>query len=320
MGASVIYHGWGILRASMALGAGFQRLAALHEADIVRRKVRFDAQVEGYDALQHSPIDRIVTFRRSDELVWTARAEPMARFVSDLGLLRWWWYGSLSIAKTRLDTIVAEGQRNAVDELTKDSVQTETLEDSDALCALAAHLAGAEAYVRIPQGEDFTYFALWDASRNPPSIAAPPPGSSVPAPALRASHSLAPAAPASPSATASPSASASPSSPPGAELSREHVSAVASEAIRVVQASLPQGFRQALVTVVVDAHAAKARIFTHLAALDAAGNLHSLDPSQRMFESVVALVSEHHRRAGASLPKIVLRLRSTERGASIELV
>ena len=309
----------------MALGAGFQRLAALHEADIVRQRVRFDAQVEGYDALQHSPIDRIVTFRRSAELVWTARAEPMARFATDLGLLRWWWYGSLSIAKSRLDTIVAEGQRHAVDELTKDSVQTETLEETDALCALGAYLAGAEAYVRIPQGDDWTYFALWDAARNQGSVAAPPPGGSVPAPAVRLMQSLPPAASPEPPAPASPStpapSSAPPATPPaGPDLSREHVSAVASEAMRVVHAALPQGFRQALVTVVVDAQAGKARLFAHLAAVDAAGDLHSLDPSQRLFESVVALVTEQHRRAGASSPKIVLRLRSTERGASIELV
>jgi hypothetical protein len=312
MGASVLYHGCGILRASMALGAGFQRLAALHEADIVRQKVRFDAQVEGYDALQHSVMDRIVTFRRKDELVWSARAEPMARFVSDTGLLRWWWYGSLSIAKSRLDVIVAEGQRHGVDELSNDSVQTETLEDSDAVCALAAHLTGAEGYVRIPQGDDWSYFALWDANKHPPSIAAPPAGASVPAPALRASHSMAPSSSAEPAAPEpAPSAKA---------LSRELVSAVASEAVRVVCAAMPQGFQQALVTVVVDAHASKARLFTHLAVVDPAGDVHSLDPSQKMFESVVALVSEHHRRAGAPLPKIVLRLRSTERGASIELV
>ena len=103
------------------------------------------------------------------------------------------------------------------------------------------------------------------------------------------------------------------------EPPRELVSPVAVEAIGLVQASLPEGFRQALVTVVVDLQAAKARLFVHVAAIDARGDLQSLDPSQRLFEAVVAMIGEHRRRGGAAMRKLVLRLRPTERGASIEV-
>ncbi len=317
----------------MALGAAFRRLATLHEPDVTRMRERFAGRVAGHDGVQHSPAEKLVTFVRGSQPLWTARAEPMARFSADTGLLRWWWYGKLATGKSRLDAIVAEGQRSGVEELTKDSVQAESLDVSDVVCALAAHLADAEGLLRLQEGDDWAFLALYDAAGARMSFAAPPVPSTLPPPAARVSASLAPP-PAPPSRSEPPSAStlmaAMPATPrvppppavPGApaEPARELVSPVALEAMSLVQASMPHGFRQALVTVVIDAHSGKARLFVHVTVADDRGDLHSLDPSQRLFDAVVAMVSEQRRRGGADLHKLVLRLRPTERGASIDVV
>jgi hypothetical protein len=292
----------------MALGAAFKNLLTLHEPDVRRMRERFGGRVAGHDAVQHSPEEKLVTFRRGDEELWTARAEPMARFVTDMGLLRWWWYGKLAASKSRLDGIVANGQQYGVDELTRDVVQLDSVEVAEVLCALAAHLAGGEGLLRLQESDDWSFLALYDAGGAKMSIAAPPIPSSAPPPAERFAHSL-PPHPAPPLAP--------PQAP--AEPARELVSPVAVEAMSLVQASHPEGFHQAMVTVVVDAQAGKARLFVHIAVSDVRGDLLSLDPSQRLFEAVVAMVTEQRRRGGGDLHKLVMRLRPTERGASIDV-
>lgn len=292
----------------MALGGAFRRLAVLHEPDVTRMRERFTGRVSGHDAVQHSPTERLVTFSRCGQPLWTARAEPMARFAADMGLLRWWWHGKLGAARSRLDDIVAAGQRFGVEELVKDSVQTETLAGSDAVCSVAAHLAGAEGLLRLEKEGEWAFFALYDAGGARITIPAPALRSTSSPPASHPSRSLPPA----------PVAPAPPRLP--AEPPRELVSPVAVEAMSVAQAALPQGFRQALLTVIVDAQAEKARLFVHLAALDSSGDLVALDPSQRLFDAVVAMVSEQRRRGGADLRKLVLRLRSTDRGASVDVI
>ena len=101
-----------------------------------------------------------------------------------------------------------------------------------------------------------------------------------------------------------------------AEPPRELVSPVAVETMSVVQSSLPAGFRQALLTVMIDARGEKARLFVHLAASDSNGDLQSLEPSQKLFDAVVTLVTEQRRRGGADVNKLVLRVKPTDRGAS----
>jgi hypothetical protein len=224
-----------------------------------------------------------------------------------MGLLRWWWHGKLGSVRSRLDQIVAEGQRYGVEELTKDSIQTETIDASETLCALAAHLAGADGLLRLDEGDDSAFFVLYDSSGSHITI---------PAPAISV-HSLTPAAHPSqslPPPEVAPVASSLPAEPP-----RELVSPVAVETMSVVHASLPGGFRQALLTVVIDARGEKARLFVHLCAADMNGDLQSLDPSQSLFDAVVAMVSEQRRRGGADLHKLVLRVRPTDRGASVDV-
>jgi hypothetical protein len=291
----------------MGMGAPFQRLLALHEHDVARMRGRFGARVSGYDAVQHSPTERLVTFSQGARKLWTARAEPVARFLGDVGLLRWWWHGKLGSARSRLDQIVAEGQRYGVEELTRDSIQTESIETSDTMCALAAHLAGADGMLRLDDGHDSSFFVLYDATGSHITIPAPPISAGSLTPAAHPSRSL-------PPPEIVPLASPVPLEPP-----RELVSPVAVQTMSVVQASLPGGFRQAMLTVMIDARGEKARLFVHLCATDANGDLQSLDASQPLFDAVVTMVSEQRRRGGADLHKLVLRVRPTDRGASIDV-
>jgi hypothetical protein len=282
----------------------------LHDDDVTRMRSRYAARTSGYDALQHSPTEKLVTFAQGTRTLWTARAEPLGRHVGDLGLLRWWWHGKLGSTRSRLDQIVAEGQRYGVEELTKDSVQTESVDASETLCSLAAHLAGADGLLRLDEDGDSSFFVLYDASGSHITIPAPPISAASLAPATHQSHSLPPpvVAPAAPAARA-----------PVAEPPRELVSPVAVATMNVVNASLPGGFRQAMLTVVIDARGEKARLFVHLAASDANGDLQSLDASQPLFDAVVAMVSEQRRRGGADLHKLVLRVKPTDRGASVDV-
>jgi len=290
----------------MALGAGIRRLLALHEADVNRMRQRFAVRVLGHDAVRHSASERRVTFSRGKKALWTARAEPLARFAGGGGLLRWSRHEALGSSRSPLDDIVTEGQRHGVEELTRDSVRTESLQTSETLCALAAHLAAADGLLRVDEGGDASFFALYDAGAH----------MTIPAPPLSAG-SLVPAA--NPSQSLPAAAVGIPSSSGPDEPSRELVSPVALATMSFVQASLPSGFRQALLAVMVDAQGEKARVFVHLTAADASGDLQSLEPSQRLFDAVVVMISEQRRRGGAELRRLVLRLRPTDRGASIDV-
>jgi hypothetical protein len=291
----------------MGLGPAFRRLMTLHGDDVTRMRARYAARVSGHDAIQHSPTEKLVTFAQGSRSLWTARAEPLGRFVGDLGLLRWWWHGKLGSTRSRLDQIVAEGQRYGVEELTKDSVQTESIEASEALCALAAHLAGADGLLRLEEGDDSAFFVLYDATGSRITIPAPPISAGSLAPARHPSRSL-------PPPEVAPAATSALREPP-----RELVSPVAVETMNVVQASLPGGFRQAMLTVVIDTRGEKARLFVHLAASDQNGDLQALDASQPLFDAVVSMVSEQRRRGGADLHRLVLRVKPTERGASVDV-
>jgi hypothetical protein len=299
----------------MPVGEALQRLATMHEREVAKMRERFAARVPRHDSVQHSAPEKLVTFRQGNEPVWTARAEPLAHLVADMGILRWWWHGRIGPIRSRLDSIVAEGQQFGVEELVESAASVDSLQTAELVCELGAYLAGAEGLLRLQQGDDWDFFALYDAPGARITIQAPP-MSSAPPPATRAAVSL-PPPPATPLSTLSPLAPLAPV--PSREPARELVAPVGVEAMQVVRGALPRGFQQALLTVVIDLQAGKARLFLHLAATDLAGDIAAPDPSQRLFDAVVAMIAEHRRRGGADLHKLLLRLRPSERGASLDL-
>jgi hypothetical protein len=171
------------------------------------------------------------------------------------------------------------------------------------MCALAAHLAHADGIMQVQAGDAWDFYALYDAAGARITIPAPAMRSPVP-PADRAVHSIAP-----------------PVDVAGVpvEPSRELLAPVAREAIALVVAAVPEGFRQALLTVSVDVQGGKARFFVNLVASDAAGELTAVEPSQKLFEAVATMIGEQRRQGGSAWRRLVARLRATERGASIEV-
>lgn len=293
-----------MLARTMPVGEALKKLVALHEVEIARMRSRFVARVSGHDSIEHSEAERLVTFREGEHLLWTARAEPMARYVTDTGMLRWWWHGRLGAERSRFDSIVAEGQHFGVEELIQSAAQVGTLEAAEALCALGAHLSSADGVLRLADGTDWIFHALYDAHGKRITIPAPRVSSTPPPPATRSAQSLPPA---QPTATG-------PTEPP-----RELVSPVAVELMGAVQGDMAGGFRQALLAVVIDAQGGKARVFLHVTAQDPLGDLVSIDPSQRLFDAVIAMITEQRRRGGADMRKLVVRLKPTERGASVDV-
>jgi hypothetical protein len=288
----------------MPVGEALGRLAKMHHGEVAKMRERLATRVLGHDSIQHSPQEKLVTFSREGEPVWTAKAEPLAQFVTDMGILRWWWHGRVAQIPSRLDTIVAEGQTHGVEELVRSAASLDSLETADMVCAIGASLAGAHGHLRFEAGEDWSFYALFDAPGARITIPAPPIASTLPVPAKHAAMSL-PPPPAAPTTRKEPA--------------RELVSPVAIETIKAVQGGLPGGFQQAMLTVVIDAQGGKARLFVHLAAIDTAQDMVSLDPSQPLFDAVVTMIGEHRRRGGSDMRKLVLRLRRSDRGASVDV-
>lgn len=293
----------------MPPGTALDRLLAMHEGEVIKMRDRFSGRAGGHDDVQHSPAEKLASFLRGGRPLWTARAEPMAHFASEVGMLRWWWHGRVTQIPSRLDSIVAEGRAWDVSELVDSAASLHTLERAERVCAAAASIAGAEGYLCLPRGEDWEFFALYDAPGARMTIPAPPQRSVAPPPAAHAGTTLPP-----PPVAPAPAVPAPVREPP-----RELVSPVAGEVMRDVQAALPGGFQQAMLTVVIDAQGPKARLFVHLAAADPVGDLHALDPSQTLFDAVVTMVTEHRRQGGGALRKLVLRLRRSERGGAIDV-
>jgi hypothetical protein len=291
----------------MPVGEALKKLATLHEIEVFRMRSRFAARVSGNDSIEHSASEQLVTFRQGEHVLWTAKAEPLARFATDLGIIRWWWHGTLGNTRSRLDSIVAEGQAYGAEELTASAADVGTLDAADAICALGAHLSGADGLLRLAEGEDWAFYALYEAPGKHITIRMPRVSTTPPPPAARPAQSLPPP----------PVAGTLPALGP-AEPPRELVSPVAVEIMSTVQVEVP-GFQQALLTVVIDAQGGKARVFVHVAAIDRSGDLVSIDPSQRLFDAVVSMIGEQRRRGGADVRKLGIRVRPTDRGASVDV-
>jgi len=291
--------------AAAMVGEALKKLATMHEIEILRMRTRFAARVSGHDSVEHSAQEKLVTFRQGEHVLWTAQAEPLARFATDLGFVRWWWHGTIGHTRSRLDSIVAEGQAYGAEELTRSAADVGSLDACDAICALGAHLAGADGLLRLADGDDWAFYALYEAPGRHITIRMPRVSTTPPPPAARQAQSLPP-----PPVAPLPAVAAEPP--------RELVSPVAVELMSTVQAEL-RGFTQALLTVVIDAQGGKARVFVHVAAIDADGDIVSIDPSQRLFDAVVTMIGEQRRRGGADVRKLNVRLRPTDRGASVDV-
>jgi hypothetical protein len=309
------------------LGPKTQRLAQLLEQDIARMLEKQAERVAYHDEIAHE--DGAVTFRCAGGTLWCADTEALARLDRSRGRLVWWWHGlgAVASATSRLDPVVTEAQRYAIDDLLQDSVEVSDAE-AEVLCRVAAHFAHADGLLRKDDdgGAEASFFALFDSPmrnalavstpKTMPAAGAPSRYSVVAPPEPKPSSSVPPPLRTIPPlrlVAASDTGIASIATPEGGPT-RERFSPVAEQAL----AALPRGFTQALVLVTIDVRDAKARFFVQLVALGANGDLAHVDATRALYDATATLLTEEAR-AGATWKKLVCRLRPSARGASVEV-
>jgi hypothetical protein len=308
------------------LGPGFRRYAALVESEVARMRGRQAARTAGHDDVRIDAASGVVTYTRGAQLLWIAQSERLGAFSEDVGLLRWWWQGTIGgpTKRSRLDAVFAEGQRLRFDELTTGAVAVDDLEAAEMVCGVAANIARADGVEVLREGDQWAFYALFEADASKLQLTIPPPRpTSRPAPpaARRAVQSIPP--PADASGTLFPPPPAMPridpgTSPAGVQPGREAFTPVAQEAASVVYRTL-ETFTQALLTVTVDRQPDKTRFFVHLAAADGSGDLVSLDPSQKLCDAVATMIDDQHKAGGGGWRKLVARLKPSERGALVDV-
>ncbi|MGZ3452743.1 MAG: DUF6882 domain-containing protein [Polyangiales bacterium] len=143
----------------------FRRLALLMEPDIQRMLEKQAQRSLGHDDVRFDERQGFASFLRHGGMLWQPRAEKIGVWHGEVGLFRWWWTGTglSEHARTRLDMSYREGQRYQLPELTSDPVQLEGEEEAEMLARLAAQLSRADGCLRLAQGEDVTYVALFEA-------------------------------------------------------------------------------------------------------------------------------------------------------------
>jgi hypothetical protein len=156
----------------------FRRLALLMEPDIQRMLEKQAQRTLGHDDVRFDERVGFASFLRHGGMLWQPRAEKIGVWHGEVGLFRWWWTGTglSDHSRTRLDLAYREGQRYQLPELTSDPVQLAGEDEAELLARLAAQLARGDGCLRLVQGEDVTYVALFE----------PKPGESTrPVPDLR---------------------------------------------------------------------------------------------------------------------------------------
>jgi hypothetical protein len=114
-----------------------------------------------------------------------------------------------------------------------------------------------------------------------------------------------------------------PATPPPAALpirepSREVLMPLVQPALGTIAAALP-GFRQALVVLTVDVDGGKGRFSLQLVGADAAGDLQVIDPPSALLEASAKLIGDDARSGNGRWRRLIVRLSSTARGASVSV-
>lgn len=142
----------------------FRRLALLMEPDIQRMLDKQAQRTLGHDDVRFDPQAGVASFLRHGGMLWQPRAEKLGVWQGEIGLFRWWWTGTgmSEQSRSRLDMAYREGQRYQLPELTSDPVQLSGDKDAELLAHLAAQLARADGVLRLSQGYDVTFVALFE--------------------------------------------------------------------------------------------------------------------------------------------------------------
>jgi hypothetical protein len=296
------------------------------EGDVARMRQKMATRTAGHDDVRLDAESGVLTYSRGEQPLWIVQAERLASFSDEVALLRWWWQGTIGgpSKRSRLDAVYSEGQRLRFDELTTGAVAVDDVEAAEGVCVVAANMARADGVATLLEGDEWVFYALFEADASKLQLTIPPPMPTTrPAPpaAQRAVQSIPPPADSSSPFLPPPPAMpriASATGQTGMQPGREVFTPVAQEAASVVYRALDT-YTQALLTVIVDRQPDKTRFFVHLAVSDDGGDLVSLDPSQKLCDAVATMIEDQRRSGGGGWRKLVARLKPSERGALVDV-
>ena len=302
----------------MALSEKFQRLAAVFEPEIAKMASRPQQRLGRYDDAHFDGSIEVLSFWRDGALLAQGKAALLGVYNPQFGLFRWWFHGrgARVAGKTRLDKALAEASEYAIPELAVDHIEGASEADVLALARVMAHVARAEGVVRIADEYGVSFVALFEGTldvRAPPAAPAPARNYSVAAPAA------APEINAALSRVRTISGAQVPAVAPVRDPSREVLAPLVQAGLGLAAAQMPRGFAQALLIVVVEMREAKARFFVQLVGLDASNELVSIDTTRELQDTAAKMIAEDARSGNGRWGKMVVRLRRTERGASVEV-
>jgi hypothetical protein len=310
----------------VALSEKFQRLEAVFEPDITKMIARQQKHLGRYDDALFDGSIEMVSFFRGGALLAQGKGALVGVYNPQFGLFRWWFHGrgARVAGKTRLDKALAEAGEFGIPELAVDHIEGATEADALTLAKVMAHVARAEGVVRIADEYGVSLVALFEGAldvRAQPG--ASPQGPTALAPA-RANYSVAApvSAPQIQAAISRVKTIAGAQTAAVAKVrdpSREVVAPLVQAGLGLAAAQMPQGFTQAMLIVVVETRDSKARFFVQLAAVDAAGELVSIDTTKELQDTAAKMIADDARSGNGRWGKMVVRLRRTERGASVEV-
>jgi hypothetical protein len=223
--------------------------------------------------------------------------------------------------KGRLDTVLDEAKKHQIRELASDHAQVTTEADAKSLAHLVAQLARAEGVLRI-ESEEFgvEFVAMFDAQD-----AGAARGSISPREAA-AQYTLHPVpVDAKPLATAKSRVTTVQGAQtpvltvplPVREPTREVIAPLVKSSLEAL-ARLPNDFAQALLTVVVEMKENKLRFTVQVVAVDTTQELVAIDTTRELQEAAAQMISDDVRSGNGRWGKLVIKLRRTARGASVE--
>jgi hypothetical protein len=272
-------------------------------AEFIARQEEHAARVALHDAFHLDVPGGTARWSRNDEALWEGIAEPIARWYPEFGLLRWWWSTTeVGGAGRRMDEAFAEAQRSDLKALATRQLNLDDEVDAEMLCRVAAYYANARAMIRRTEGDEISYYALFDTKPNQRLVRfAADPLRTLPPSAGYESRSV------------PPPAMERPSQPPLAarvlrEPSREILLPLANVAGKVLRRACPLGYRQAILIVSVDTSREKARFFVQLVVLDQAGDLDAVDTTRELLDTVATFIGDDIKSGNARWRKFTVRL------------
>jgi hypothetical protein len=292
-----------------------RRLAKTVEPEVQRMLERHAAITRGYDELQHNPEMNIVGFVRMGETLFRAQTEHIGNYYPDIGMFRWAWaLRPHTTGPTRLDAVMREGEAQGIEQLRANHISSIPEDDAVLVAHLAAHIARANGVLRLPEGEHFVFFALYEIPHPNPARG----GFSVAPAAMPAAQSSETSLPALISDVTLAPQHVPPPAESGPVLTRPSAERPIREPGRLVLTPLAQqaavdlarvmpGYTQALLVVSVNRQEAKGRFFVVLVATDAEGVMHALEPTSKTVEATANMIRTDSVDGNGPWRRLVLR-------------